>query len=159
MLFRRWHSVLVAGRTALAKPRGVAEMGRALVPFPCDLTVRRAVGVSHVLRPGCLSALSVCASGLQYLTPRRPGVCRRADVGLGDICLFGSGRRGHNPDALAAAPRFERGGCMNIATAVRQPCPAPSSVATADYLGADETGNQLSDCDRNLRGLLPGLAR
>ena len=75
-------------------------MGRSLVPFPCDLTVRRAVGVSYVLRPRCLSALSVDASALRYLTSRRPGVCGRADVGLGHVCLSGSGSRGHNPDAF-----------------------------------------------------------
>ena len=53
-----------------------SPLGRALVPFPGDLTVRRLVGVSYVLRPRCLSTLSVRASALQYLTSRRSGSVR-----------------------------------------------------------------------------------
>src|SRR5580704_1636817 len=107
-------------------------MGRAVVPFPRDLTLRCLVGVSYVLWPRCLSALSVSASALQYLTSRRSGVCGRADVGLGDVCLSGSGRRGHNPDALAAAAQSGREGRMSIAAAA-PPCPARFYSATADY--------------------------
>src|SRR5271165_726701 len=108
-------------------------MGRAVVPFPRDHTVRRPVGVSDVVRPRCLSSLFVRPSALEYLISRRPGVCGRADVGLGHVCLSGSGSRGHNPHSLAAAARFECGGCMNITTTAGQPCPARSAAAIADY--------------------------
>src|SRR5260370_25479566 len=87
----------------------MAPVVRSLVPFPCDLRVRRAFGMSHFLWPCCLSALSVCASALRYLTSRRPGVCGRADVGLRNICLSGSRGRDHDPATVAAKAFFEGG--------------------------------------------------
>ena len=51
MLLRRRHSVLVARRPAVAQPRRVVRMGPSLVPFSRDLTMRRPVGISYVLRP------------------------------------------------------------------------------------------------------------
>jgi putative membrane protein len=59
-------SILVARHPALAESRAVARMGHSLVPFPCDVTMRRAFGISYVLWPCCLSALPVHASPLRY---------------------------------------------------------------------------------------------
>src|SRR5260370_18242994 len=81
MLSRRRRPILVARRPALAEPREVAPVMRALVSFPCHLTVRRALGSSRILRPGCLPPLCVCTWPLQYPPSPRPGVCVRADVG------------------------------------------------------------------------------
>jgi hypothetical protein len=101
VLFRSRPPILVARGPALAEPREVAQMGHSLVPFPCYVTVRRAFGISYVLQPRCLPTVFVCASALQYFTSGRPGMCGRADVGLGNFRLSGSGSSAHNPDTLA----------------------------------------------------------
>src|SRR5260370_8971613 len=137
MLSRRRRTILVARRPALAEPREVAPVMRALVSFPCHLTVRRALGSSRILRPGCLPALCVCTSALQYLTSPRPGACGRADVGLGNVCLPGPVSRSDSPGALATAAGYESGARLIMGSDTRiasfatpavvpEPLPRPS---------------------------------
>jgi protoheme IX farnesyltransferase len=60
-------------------------------------------------------------------------VCGRAHVGLGHVCLSGSGCHGHTADTVAEAARFEREGRMRIAATAPQSCYARSSATAAAY--------------------------
>jgi hypothetical protein len=106
--------ILVACCAALAEPRQVAAVVSSFISFPRYITVRCAFGVSDVLQPRGLLALSVRASALQYFSSRRPGTCGRVDVGLGNVRLSGSGGRRHDPDALSAAAFLGSEGQLNI---------------------------------------------
>src|SRR6202451_2442150 len=110
-----WPSILVARSPALSESRAVARMGHSPVSLRCEVTMRRAFGVSDVLWPSCLSALFVHASPVRYFRTRRPGVCGRADVGLGNVCLPGSCSRHHYRNALASKTFLESGGRLNMA--------------------------------------------
>src|ERR1700737_2045038 len=108
MLFRDWASLLVARYPALAERRALALVHR-FIPFLCHPAVRRALRVSYLLRPRCLSLLSVRESAFQYFTSPGPAVCGRTDGGLRDLCLSGPCGDDHNAIALhPQPPRSER---------------------------------------------------
>ena len=110
----RWHAfehasffaagtlVLVARDPALAEPRENRALGHPVYLFLATLPATR---FRHFLRfVTALSTRIICPRiGSSIFRLSGPGVRGRADVGLGHVCLSGSGGCNHNPVALAAA--------------------------------------------------------
>src|SRR5882757_943821 len=58
------------------------------IPLPCHATLRHPLRIPCILRAGCVSVVSGRASTLQAFAFRGSAMCRRVNVGLGDLCLL-----------------------------------------------------------------------
>ena len=108
-VFRSRPALLVAGDSVLAK-RHQAAMVHRLISFPGHLTVRWAVCLPCILRPRCVHVISRRALAFQSDAVARPGVRRRADVDLCDICLSDSGGAHYYQIAVSLGIRDGCGG-------------------------------------------------
>ena len=104
-----WWPVVQPWPSLARWPRWRIPLYLFLATLPCDALSAFLTFCNRVVYPHYLSA-----HRLFDISPLgRPGVRRRADVGLGDVCLSGPGGRGHNPDAFAAETWHACGGRLN----------------------------------------------
>ncbi len=94
-----WWPVVQPWQHASKQPQWTAS----LVSVPGYASLRRAVRISDVLRPGSLSVTLLHPSALRDVRPAGSAMGGRTDVGLGNHRLFSASRCAHDSDPLPAA--------------------------------------------------------
>ncbi len=95
-----WWPIVQALPRAASSPRWYMALYLFLATLPCDILSAFLV-FSNRLVYTCLSLLSLQTSTVQYGPASGPRMCRRPDVGLGNVRVPDSSRRYHSADSLA----------------------------------------------------------